>query len=283
MMCHYFMGNVFNDRWILSREHHPEWGDAEKDEPWTMIDFGKKGRVDPERSISKYRDVWKLAPNYVQSHHQAGIVYMKLGSYFREKGDEQSALLYWNKALESFWKYHKIDPIFYTNYQRMAWVYLQLGNMKMVEDVYKGHISVQWLCQGPEDVINPKKMNQEQKQKYDELVAQFNEEKNWFCCDYHKREHYIFARENWAVRRAHEYSESYMQLANLYYLRKDYTNAEKFYERSRKTNKENLQAWRNLMILYRETNKQPQLNALIESYRNTFPKDVNLSQLGTAK
>jgi len=39
----------------------------------------------------------------------------------------------------------------------MAWVYMQLGNMEMAEKMYKAHLFTQWLCQSPEDVINPKK------------------------------------------------------------------------------------------------------------------------------
>ena len=52
VMAYYFLGNVYSDRWAE--------GDA-------------------ERAINEYKNVWKLAPNYVQSHHQAGLIYMKWG------------------------------------------------------------------------------------------------------------------------------------------------------------------------------------------------------------
>ncbi|HAX62209.1 MAG TPA: hypothetical protein DCX95_06640 [Elusimicrobia bacterium] len=54
IMAHYFMGNVYNDRW-------------------------KDG--DPERALKKYEDVKKLAPNYVQVHMQVATVYAKLGKW----------------------------------------------------------------------------------------------------------------------------------------------------------------------------------------------------------
>lgn len=280
IMCHYFMGNVFNDRWTLTREYHPEWGDKETDQPWTEIDPGKPGRVDPERSISKYQDVWRLAPNYVQSHHQAGVVYMKLGTHFKNLGDNEKAVLYFNKALECFWKYHKIDPIFPVNYQRMAYVYMQLGNVDMAEKMYKAHLFTQWLCQNPEDVINPRKISsEEEKKKYEELKKQFEEETQWVCCDYHKRQHYLLSTEDWAKRRQHEYSDSYLQLGNIYYVRKNYTEAEKFYKRAINRYKENFSAWKYLLILYKETGQNDKLSQVISWYQKEFPNDPSLSNL----
>ncbi|PIU82683.1 MAG: hypothetical protein COS68_08090, partial [Elusimicrobia bacterium CG06_land_8_20_14_3_00_38_11] len=54
VMTHYFMGNVYNDRWAAG---------------------------DPERVIEKYEDVIKLAPNYVQIFMQMGTVYSKMGKW----------------------------------------------------------------------------------------------------------------------------------------------------------------------------------------------------------
>ncbi len=281
VMCHYFMGNVFNDRWILSRVFHPEWGDKEADKPWVEIDLGKEGRIDPERSIDKYTDVWRVAPNYVQSHHQAGLVYMKLGGEFKDRGDDEKMRSYWNKSLGHFWRYHTIDPIFPANYQRMAWVYLQMGDMDMVEKVYKAHLYTQWLLQNPEDIINPENIKtQEERKKFDDLMSQFKEEVEWRCCEHHNREYYLLFPEDWARRRASEYSDSYFQLANLYYLRRNFSDAEKFYNRAIDRHSENLHAWKNLIALYRETNKMERLNEAVRRYRELFPEDMNLSRLG---
>jgi putative inorganic carbon (HCO3(-)) transporter len=279
IMCHYFMGNVFNDRWILSRELHPEWGDKETDDPWTNIDPGKKGRVDPERSISKYEDVWKLAPNYVQSHHQAGVVYSKLAEYFKNLGDNQKRDFYWEKALECFWKYHKIDPIFSVNYQRIAAIYVQKNDLATAEKIYKAHLFTQWLCQTPKDVIpNPK--TEEEKQLLENLQKQFEEEKDWVCCDYHKRQHYLIATEDWAKRRANEYSESYLQLGNIKYMQHNFAEAEKYFRRAIDRDKNNFQAWKNIIILYRQTNQTEKLKNIVQQYQKFFPQDQTLSQLG---
>ncbi|OGS43897.1 MAG: hypothetical protein A2539_04855 [Elusimicrobia bacterium RIFOXYD2_FULL_34_15] len=54
VMTHYFMGNVYNDRWAE--------GDGDK-------------------VIEKYKDVTKIAPNYVQIFMQMGTVYSKMGRW----------------------------------------------------------------------------------------------------------------------------------------------------------------------------------------------------------
>jgi O-antigen ligase/Tfp pilus assembly protein PilF len=280
IMAHYFMGNVFNDRWLLKREFHPEHGDKETDQPWSGIDLGGKGRVDPERAVAKYQDVWELAPNYVQSHHQAGIVYLKLGSYFRGLNNEEKAVYYFNKALECFWKYHKIDPIFPVNYQRMAWVYIQLGNMEMAEKMYKAHLFTQWLCQDLKDVLNPKNIKTEQqRQEYEELKRQFEEEIQWNCCDYHKRQHYLLSTEDWAKRRETEYSDSYLQLANLKLYQKNYAEVEKFAFRAIKRYKQNFNAWKFLAKFYQDTKQVEKFNNLLRLYREYFPEDSQFSNL----
>lgn len=127
IMAHYFMGNVYNDRW----------------QPGDM-----------ERSIGKYEDVWKLAPNYVQSHHQAGLIYLKAGEDqkrleddARQKGDKKAAAAceakkkeYWTRALAEFERYRKIDPIFSLNYYRLAWIYIQMGQPDKAEAIYLAHL-----------------------------------------------------------------------------------------------------------------------------------------------
>jgi len=78
------------------------------------------------KSMSSYRQLWTLAPNYVQSHHQAGLVHLKMGSDHRRQFDElrthgrmadaqvelQKAKTSWGDALVEFHKYHEIDPVF---------------------------------------------------------------------------------------------------------------------------------------------------------------------------
>ncbi|OQA91990.1 MAG: photosystem I assembly protein Ycf3 [Elusimicrobia bacterium ADurb.Bin231] len=61
VMTHYFMGNVYNDR----------WGDG-----------------DADRAIGKYQDVLKIAPNYVQ-------IFMQIGTIYAKKGDWENAIKYY--------------------------------------------------------------------------------------------------------------------------------------------------------------------------------------------
>lgn len=136
IMAHYFMGNVYNDRW--------QEGDS-------------------ERAIDKYKDVWKLAPNYVQSHHQAGLIYLKSGEDQKRLEDQargrnelkaavgydKKKKEYWNLALSEFAKYRMIDPIFPLNYYRIAWIYLQLGEPDKAEQAYLAHLEYPLLMVKP--------------------------------------------------------------------------------------------------------------------------------------
>jgi len=136
IMAHYFMGNVYNDRWIEG---------------------------DRDRAIEKYKDVWKLAPDYVQSHHQAGLIYLKSGEdekrmedEARGKKDLTAAAAHeknkkdlWLKALGEFQLYRDIDPIFPLNYYRIAWIYMQLGDYAKAEQAYLDHINFPEKLQSP--------------------------------------------------------------------------------------------------------------------------------------
>src|SRR6185503_12036421 len=61
IMAYYFMGNVYTDRW------RPD---------------------DIDNAMREYGRAWAIAPNYVQSHHQAGLVYLKKGQDERRRFDE---------------------------------------------------------------------------------------------------------------------------------------------------------------------------------------------------
>jgi len=112
VMAHYFMGNVFNDRWDMRKR----W------DPLTDGKF-KEPRTDAERALSKYSDVKKIAPNYVQTHYQVGTVYTKLKM--------------WDKAIENFLKYLDIDPKFPLAYFKIGWCYVQKGMMEEAEEAYR--------------------------------------------------------------------------------------------------------------------------------------------------
>jgi putative inorganic carbon (HCO3(-)) transporter len=269
IMCHYFMGNVFNDRWILNRELHTEWGDKETDEHWTQIDsVGKTGRVDPERSVSKYEDVWSLAPNYVQSHHQAGLVYLKLGDMSRAQNNPAKMTEYWNKAIDQFEKYHKIDPIFAQNYYRLAWIYLQLGNQKKAEETYWRHLYT----------MNAlfKKGNQEMEWVSQQMGEKYNPKEE---CEIHKGQYHCVAWEDWGRRRWHEYTETYINLANLKFIGNDFNKAELYYKKAIEIDQRNVSALKNLAILYTRSGKHNDAVILWNKIREINPQDPDVQRV----
>ena len=97
--------------------------------------------------MEEYRRVWAIAPNYVQTHHQAGLVYLKKGQDDRRRFEElrgqgkmaeanamfQQTVSDWNQALLYFDKYHAIDPVFGPNYSRLGWVHMQLAELAQLQ------------------------------------------------------------------------------------------------------------------------------------------------------
>lgn len=153
IMAYYFMGNVYTDRW---------------------------GPGDVDRAMKEYENVWAIAPNYVQTHHQAGLVFLKKGQgerhqfdvlrsqgKFVEAGEAlKQAEASWKKSLYYFSKYHAIDPVFEPNYARAGWVHLQLAEIAEItgrkpealahqdttEKLYTESLYA-WKCRAPENDV----------------------------------------------------------------------------------------------------------------------------------
>jgi len=113
IMAHYFMGNVYNDRWDTTPRYHPLWDK-------TMTNGA--ARTDPQRTIAKYDDVLAIAPNYVQVHYQEGNIYLKMGMY--------------EKAVEKFNQAMDIDPIFALSPFRKGYCLVQLGRYAEAEQAF---------------------------------------------------------------------------------------------------------------------------------------------------
>ena len=271
IMAHYFMGNVFNDRWDLNRALHPEWGDRESDLDWTGINIGTRGRVDPERSLSKYKDVWSLAPNYVQSHHQAGLLYLKLGETFRANNQPEKARQYWLEAIRRFEMYHQIDPIFAQNYYRLAYVHIQMGEIKKAEETYWRHLYTK-----------------------DALTTKGNEEKEWVSknigrpaesvppeCEIHKSVYHSFYREDWGKRRDYEFAETYINLGNLKYMQGDAKTAEAYYVKALELKKDNVSALKNLAVIYNKRGQNQEAIRMWQQVQQINPQDPDLQKVMT--
>ena len=137
-MTHYFMGNVYNDRWDMKRVYDPRWDSVDLRQKYFFPSIyrllnrreeeDQKPRTDAERAVAKYADLKKLAPNYVQVHFQEGTVYTKLGE--------------WDKAVENFEKYLALDPVYAPTYFKMGWCYVQKKDWAKAEEVYQK--AVEW-------------------------------------------------------------------------------------------------------------------------------------------
>jgi len=137
-MTHYFMGNVYNDRWDMRKVYDPRWDSLDLKQKYFFPSIHKlvKGqeeknqnpRTDAERALAKYADLKKLAPNYVQVHFQQGTVYTKMAE--------------WDKAIEDFEKYLALDPVYAPTYFKMGWCYVQKKDWGKAEEVYKK--AVEW-------------------------------------------------------------------------------------------------------------------------------------------
>lgn len=129
IMAFYFSGNVFTDRFNMVKVFNPDWGD-------------KDGvpRDDFDRALDSFAGVAARSPNYVQMHHQMGTLYLKHGDWLIHQGRVEEGQHEWDKALEYFDKYRKIDPVFAPNYYRMAQIDLFRGQYAKAADVYNALI-----------------------------------------------------------------------------------------------------------------------------------------------
>jgi tetratricopeptide (TPR) repeat protein len=135
-MARYFIGNVYND-W--GSNFHAEALDARgRGEVARARELKERAEAMWEKSLAAYDAVKAFAPNYVQTHHQVGLVYLKMGEMERSWGHEAKGNEYWDKALENFRLYRQLDPVFPPNYYRTAHVHFVRGDYDKAEDAYLG-------------------------------------------------------------------------------------------------------------------------------------------------
>ncbi len=113
VMSKYFLGNVFLDRFNMTKVYLPSLGDS-----------NNVSRDDYERALSWYDEVRQLAPNYVQMHHQVGGLHLRRAEWATNNGRPDEAGKYLDLALTRFKLYAQIDPVYAPNYHRMAQIYL---------------------------------------------------------------------------------------------------------------------------------------------------------------
>jgi superkiller protein 3 len=90
-----------------------------------------------DKAEGAYRKTKDLAPNYVQTHHQMGLLYTKRAEQALQWGESQKANEYYQKALENFRLYHRLDPVFPPNFDRMIQILLMDQKFHESEELYK--------------------------------------------------------------------------------------------------------------------------------------------------
>ncbi|OGS15248.1 MAG: hypothetical protein A2234_00075 [Elusimicrobia bacterium RIFOXYA2_FULL_58_8] len=134
IMPYYFTGNVFNDRFDMTSSNRPEWGDTPG-----------KPRTDFDRAMAAYEKVRSIAPNYVQMHHQVGVMYMKMHDHLIRTGRPAEAEKYLDMALARFELYEKVDPVYPMNYYRKAQLRLMRQDLPGAEKEYSRNLNA-WKC-----------------------------------------------------------------------------------------------------------------------------------------
>jgi tetratricopeptide (TPR) repeat protein len=134
-MAHNFTGNVYND-----------WGSQINGES-----MNARQRGDIEEAVrlrQKSQDMWnkaeeaytntkKLAPNYVQTHHQMGLLFVKRAEQANAWGEAALAHEMYQKALAEFYRYKMLDPVFLANYDRIVQILLMDGKIDESIALYK--------------------------------------------------------------------------------------------------------------------------------------------------
>lgn len=133
-MSRYFIGNVYNDWGSNFAERAKDArGRGELDAAETLRE---KANAYWEKSLQSYARVKSFAPNYVQTHHQVGLIYTKMGDLETAWGDKKKAESHWDEALKNFALYHQLDPVFPANYYRISYVHFMRGDIAKAEEAY---------------------------------------------------------------------------------------------------------------------------------------------------
>jgi tetratricopeptide (TPR) repeat protein len=215
VMSEYFMGNVFNDRFDMRKISEPKWGDA----PGQVRD-------DYERALDSYNEVRRLAPNYVQMHHQVGTLHLKRAMWAMNNGHPEEVQFYLDRAINRYRLYQQIDPVFPPNYYQMGQVYMM--ERKFDE-----------MAQTELDNIMAPKCQVDPSLAKNKLLMKT-------ILSYHT---YVNEPDLPYPVHRHESGEAYTNLGNAYLLGQKFDEAEKAYRKALELEPTFDQAKRNLVVL----------------------------------
>lgn len=221
VMAKYFLGNVFNDRFSMNKVYNPNWGDLD-DKP--MDDY--------DRALYWYNEVRRLAPNYVQMHHQVGSLHMKRAQYATDQGKPQEAEKFLDMAMTRFRLYEQIDPVFAPNYHRIAQVYMIRKDFDNAIKTYEALIAADKCAVDPKLLEKP--FLRRTILAYQQYVIEDGKH-------VHRHANPAYAAEG---------SENWTALANAYYLSGRLEDAERAYLNALALNPGHTNAANNLKVVY---------------------------------
>ena len=222
-MSYYFKGNVFNDRFNMTKLYNPNWGDTDD-----------KPRDDYERASDAYAEVRANAPNYVQMHHQMGVLHLKKADYERSLGNQAQAEKELDAALHWFQMYRNIDPVFPPNYFRMGQVYMIRRQYDKAIEVYNG------LLEARECEVDPALSERPGLRR---TILAYQELKDRGGVFNHK----------------HDMVDVHLQLGNAYFMKGDLAGSERAYKDALRLDPKNDFAMKNLQVVYARAKNEGKL------------------------
>jgi O-antigen ligase/tetratricopeptide (TPR) repeat protein len=243
VMSKYFLGNVFNDRFNMTKAYLPNWGDTDN-----------VPHDDYERAMYWYDEVRKLAPNYVQMHHQIGNLHLRRAEWATNNGHPEEAAKYLDMALTRFKLYYQIDPVFAPNYYRMAQVYMVQKRFDLAAKTYQALIDADRCAADPKLLAKP-----------------------WLRNSILSYQPYEFIGGEWVhrhagVSRPRESAEAYTSMANALFMDNRFPEAEQAYRTALSYEPTFEMAKKNLEVTYRRAQQEGRLKPVkVEAGTQVIP------------
>ncbi len=249
VMAKYFLGNVFNDRFNMTKIYEPKWGDKDN-----------VAQDDYERALPLVQrgSAATMSPNYVQMHHQVGNLHMRRAQWAMDPANHrppEEVQKYLDLAVTRFRLYQQIDPVFPPNYYRMAQIYMMEKKYDKAIETYEALIDADKCAVDPKPARQGACYRRHRSSSYQEYVM---ENGRWV------HRHAVPADPSGAV-------EAYTSLANAHYLAeqaspKDVANhlvaAEAYYKKALAFDPAFDNAKKNLEIVYRKAQAEGRLRKL---------------------
>ncbi|MBI5596924.1 MAG: O-antigen ligase family protein [Elusimicrobia bacterium] len=226
VMSFYFKGNVFNDRFDMRKVFNENWGDKDG-----------TPRDDYERALESYEQVRAKAPNYVQMHHQVGILMLKRAEWERSQGRPAEGEKFVDQALERFQRYAMHDPVFAPNWHRIAEVHLARQQFDKAIEAYRNLIDAPW-CSADEGLA--------QDERWRKSVLAYQ--------DFHQVD------GKW--RHIHADPDAMARLGNVHFMKGDLIQAAEAYRLALRFQPGNEMAVRNLQVVYTKAQSEGRLKVI---------------------